>query len=289
MSYQTEYQAACQHPQQFWAEKANRLAWYKKPGQILHIKGEQYQWFADGELNTAYLALDYHVEQGRGDQLALIYDSPVTNSKQQFSYKQLTDDVALFAGVLKARGVEKGDRVVIYMPMIPQAVIAMLAVARLGAVHSVVFGGFAAHELAVRIDDASPKLIVSASCGIEVNRLIAYKPLLDNALELATHQPDSCIIWQRPELVADLQPGRDYDWQQLLQSAEPAACVPVKSTDPLYILYTSGTTGKPKGVVRDNGGHAVALHYSMQAIYGMAPGMCSGRHQMLAGWSAILI
>ncbi|SNY45183.1 propionyl-CoA synthetase [Arsukibacterium tuosuense] len=272
MSYQTEYQAACQQPQQFWAEKANRLAWYQAPGQILHIQGEQYQWFADGELNTAYLALDYHLTQGRGDQTALIYDSPVTNSKQQFTYQQLTDQVALFAGVLKARGVEKGDRVVIYMPMIPQAVIAMLAVARLGAVHSVVFGGFAAHELAVRIDDASPKVIVSASCGIEVNRVIAYKPLLDNALELAEHQPYSCIIWQRPELTADLQAGRDYDWQHLMQSAEPAACVPVKSTDPLYILYTSGTTGKPKGVVRDNGGHAVALHYSMQAIYGMAPG-----------------
>ena len=272
MSYQTEYQAACQQPQQFWAEKANRLAWYRAPGQILHIKGEQYQWFADGELNTAYLALDYHVEQGRGEQIALIYDSPVTNSKHQFSYRQLTEQVALFAGVLKARGVAKGDRVVIYMPMIPQAVIAMLAVARLGAVHSVVFGGFAAHELALRIDDASPKVIVAASCGIEVNRIIAYKPLLDNALELATHKPDSCIIWQRPELIAELQQERDYDWQQLLQQAQPAACVPVKSTDPLYILYTSGTTGKPKGVVRDNGGHAVALHYSMQAIYGMGPG-----------------
>ncbi len=272
MSYQTEYLAACQRPQAFWADKASRLAWYKKPEQILHIQGEQYQWFADGELNTAYLALDYHVEQGRGKQTALIYDSPVTGTKQQFSYQQLTDEVALFAGVLKARGVGKGDRVVIYMPMIPQAVIAMLAVARLGAVHSVVFGGFAAHELAVRIDDASPKVIVSASCGIEVNRVIAYKPLLDNALKLASHKPDSCIIWQRSEHVALLQAGRDYDWLQLLQSAQPAACVPVKSTDPLYILYTSGTTGKPKGVVRDNGGHAVALHYSMQAIYGMAPG-----------------
>ncbi|KKO45374.1 propionyl-CoA synthetase [Arsukibacterium ikkense] len=272
MSYHTEYQAACQQPQQFWADKANRLAWYQQPGQILHIKGEQYQWFADGVLNTAYLALDYHVEQGRGEQIALIYDSPVTQTKQQFTYQQLTDEVALFAGVLKAQGVAKGDRVVIYMPMIPQAVIAMLAVARLGAVHSVVFGGFAAHELAVRIDDASPKVVVSASCGIEVNRIIAYKPLLDNALKLAEHQPDSCIIWQRPQQPAQLQAGRDFDWQHLLQSAAPAACVPVKSTDPLYILYTSGTTGKPKGVVRDNGGHAVALHYSMQAIYGMAPG-----------------
>lgn len=272
MSYHTEYQAACQQPEQFWADKASKLAWYKKPQQILQTDGEQYQWFADGELNTAYLALDYHVEQGRGGQTALIYDSPVTGSRQQFSYQQLTNEVALFAGVLKAHGVMKGDRVIIYMPMIPQAVIAMLAVARLGAVHSVVFGGFAAHELAVRIDDASPKVIVSASCGIEINRLIAYKPLLDNALTMAKHQPDSCIIWQRPQLLADLTTGRDYDWQQLLQTAEPAACVTVKSTDPLYILYTSGTTGKPKGVVRDNGGHAVALHYSMQAIYGMQPG-----------------
>lgn len=272
MSYKTEYQAACQQPQPFWAEKANKLAWYKAPSQILPSEDEQNQWFADGELNTAYLALDYHVEQGRGEQIALIYDSPVTGSKQQFSYQQLMEQVALFAGVLKAHGVTKGDRVVIYMPMIPQAVIAMLAVARLGAVHSVVFGGFAAHELAVRIDDASPKIIVSASCGIEVNRIINYKPLLDNALQLAEHKPDGCIIWQRPEQPAPLKAGRDHDWQHLLNTAIPAACTPVKSTDPLYILYTSGTTGKPKGVVRDNGGHAVALHYSMQAIYGMGPG-----------------
>ena len=231
-----------------------------------------YQWFTDGVLNTAYLALDYHIEQGRGEQTALIYDSPVTNTKQQFSYLQLRDDVARFAGVLKALGVSKGDRVVIYMPMIPQAAIAMLAVARLGAVHSVVFGGFSAHELALRIDDAKPKVVVSASCGIEISKLIAYKPLLDDAIVKAEHKPERCVIFQRPQLPAPMQNGRDLDWQLAMAKAEPAACEPVKATDPLYVLYTSGTTGKPKGVVRDNGGHAVALNYSMQAVYNAKAG-----------------
>jgi propionyl-CoA synthetase len=271
--YQSEYHAAVSNPQLFWQQQAAKLNWYKAPNSILQQTDEHhYQWFSDGVLNTAYLALDSHIEQGRGEQTALIYDSPVTNTKQQFTYRELRDDVARFAGVLKALGVGKGDRVVIYMPMIPQAAIAMLAVARLGAVHSVVFGGFSAHELALRIDDAQPKVVVSASCGIEISKLIAYKPLLDDALVKAQHKPDYCVIYQRPQLQAAMQSGRDLDWQQAASKAESAGCVPVKATDPLYILYTSGTTGKPKGVVRDNGGHAVALNYSMQAVYNSKPG-----------------
>lgn len=272
MSYRQEYQASLSNPTTFWAEKASKLAWFKQPTQILTEQHNQYHWFADGELNTSYLALDYHIEQGRGEQIALIYDSPVTQSKRRYSYLELRDAVATFAGVLQAQGVTKGDRIIIYMPMIPEAVIAMLASARLGAVHSVVFGGFAPHELAVRIDDATPKVIVSASCGVEINRVINYKPLLDSALEKSSHQPECCIIYQRPQQAATLIAGRDIDWQHAIQHAAPAAPVPVKSTEPLYILYTSGTTGKPKGVVRDNGGHAVALSYSMQAIYNMQPG-----------------
>ena len=266
--YNQQYLQAIETPEAFWQQQAGKLAWYKTPHAVLQqLDTDHYQWFSDGVLNTAYLALDHHIEQGRGEQTALIYDSPVTNTKQRFSYRELRDEVAQFAGVLKALGVQKGDRVVIYMPMIPQAAIAMLAVARLGAVHSVVFGGFSAHELALRIDDASPKVIVSASCGIEISKLIAYKPLLDDAINKAVHKPQHCVIYQRPQLLAQLQDGRDLDWQQALSKAEPAACVPVKATDPLYVLYTSGTTGKPKGVVRDNGGHAVALNYSMQAVY----------------------
>ncbi|WP_417704246.1 propionyl-CoA synthetase [Rheinheimera aquimaris] len=271
--YQQHYQQASTTPEAFWQQQAAALSWYKTPNATLTQQDEDhYQWFSDGVLNTAYLALDHHIEQGRGEQAALIYDSPVTGDKQRFSYRELRDAVAQFAGVLKALGVQKGDRVVIYMPMIPQAAIAMLAVARLGAVHSVVFGGFSAHELALRIDDAQPKVVVSASCGIEVNKLIAYKPLLDEAINKATHTPDYCVIYQRPQLHAGMQTGRDLDWQQAVVKAEPAACVPVKATDPLYILYTSGTTGKPKGVVRDNGGHAVALSYSMQAVYNAKAG-----------------
>ncbi|WP_306520147.1 propionyl-CoA synthetase [Rheinheimera sp.] len=272
-AYQQQYRQASTAPEAFWAAQAATLAWYKKPSQILTRQDEHhYQWFADGELNSCYLALDVHLAQGRGEQTALIYDSAVTGKKQRFSYAQLQHEVALFAGVLKANGVGKGDRVVLYMPMIPQAVIAMLAVARLGAVHSVVFGGFSAHELALRIDDACPQLIVSASCGIEINRVIAYKPLLDEALEKASHKVPCCVIYQREQLIASMQHGRDLDWQQQLATATSADCVPVLATDPLYILYTSGTTGKPKGVVRDNGGHAVALKYSMQAIYNCKPG-----------------
>ncbi len=273
MSYKDEYKRSIETPEAFWAEKAEAVKWYKKPETILSKdENDIYRWFADGEMNTAYLALDYHVETGRGDQDALIYDSPVTNTKQRYTYSELRDEVAKFAGVLKAQGVEKGDRVVIYMPMIAEAVIAMLGVARLGAIHSVVFGGFAPHELAVRIDDAEPKVVVTSSCGIEIAKVIAYKPLLDEAIEKSAHKPDSCIVFQRPEVTASLIDGRDLDWAEAMATAEPADCTPVKATDPLYILYTSGTTGKPKGVVRDNGGHAVALKYSMKAIYNMEPG-----------------
>ena len=231
-----------------------------------------HRWFADGELNTCYLALDYHVDNGRAEQTALIYDSPVTGQQRKYSFRELRDEVALCAGMLRDQGVGKGDRVVIYLPMIPQAVISMLACARLGAVHSVVFGGFAPPELAVRLDDATPKVLLTASCGIEINRVIEYKPIVDAAIDMAEHKPEHVILLQRPECAADMQAPRDVDWQQALDAAKPADCVSVNGTDPLYILYTSGTTGKPKGVVRENGGHAVAMKYSMSAIYDMQPG-----------------
>ncbi len=260
-------------PEYYWKKQAELVAWHKEPQEILSTNSENYnQWFVDAELNTSYLALDYHVEQGRGDQVALIYDSPVTQTKQKITYRELTEQVAKFADVLRAQHVEKGDRVLIYMPMIPQAVIAMLACARLGAIHSVVFGGFAAHELAVRIDDAQPKVIVSASCGVEIEKIIPYKPLIDIAIDKAEFKPSSCIIYQREMIKAELQSGRDHNWQELMEVAVAIPPTPVKSTDPLYILYTSGTTGKPKGVVRDNGGHAVAMLYSMKNIYGMQAG-----------------
>lgn len=271
-SYQQEYDRSILDPEGFWSDKARSLAWYKFPEKILSKDGNGIdRWFADGELNTAYLALDYHVEQGRGEQIALIYDSPVTGSKTTFSYRELRDRVAELAGGLAQLGLQKGDMVLIYMPMVPEAAIAMLACARLGAIHSVVFGGFAAHELAVRIDDARPKLVLSASCGVEVEKVIAYKPLLDEAIASATHQPQHCVILQRPQAEAELQAGRDLDWEQLVAKSKPVPCTPVKATDPLYILYTSGTTGTPKGVVRDNGGHAVAMKYSMSAIYDIKP------------------
>ncbi|HEV3329604.1 MAG TPA: propionyl-CoA synthetase [Bryobacteraceae bacterium] len=260
-------------PQAFWAEAAGALHWYRKWDAVLDSSRPPfYRWFPGGLINTCYNALDRHVAAGRADQPALIYDSPVTGVTRACTYRELLEQVARFAGVLARYGVRKGDRVVIYMPMVPETAIAMLACARIGAVHSVVFGGFAAHELATRITDARPKLIVSASCGIEVGRVIPYKPLLDGALAKTSAPPEHCIILQRPQLTAPLAAGRDIDWAEAMSHAQPVDCVPVAATDPLYILYTSGTTGVPKGVVRDNGGHAVALAWSMQNIYGVAPG-----------------
>ena len=273
MTYAKEYQASIDSPASFWAEKAKQLPWYKEPEQILsEDKNGMQRWFADGEMNTCYMALDYHVEQGRGEQAAIIYDSPVTGVKQSITYYELLNKVARFAGLLQANGVSKGDRVVIYMPMMSEALIAMLASARIGAVHSVVFGGFSAKELAVRIDDASPKVVITASCGIEISRIIEYKPMVDEAIEIASHKPEKVILLQREQCIATMQEGRDIDWASAVAKAEMAACVSVKGTDPLYVLYTSGTTGKPKGVVRDNGGHAVALNYSMSAVYNMQAG-----------------
>ncbi|MCZ6887666.1 MAG: propionyl-CoA synthetase [Gammaproteobacteria bacterium] len=270
MSYATEYQRSLSDPEAFWREKAREIDWFEFPETILdQDENGAWRWFRGGKLNTAWLALDRHVQAGRGDQTALIYDSPATGRIERFSYTELTDWVARLAGGLKSLGVGKGDRVVLYMPMVPEAVAAMLACARIGAVHSVVFGGFAAPELAARIDDARPKVVLSASCGIEFQNVIAYKPLLDAAIELADRKPDHCVILQRDALQATLVDGRDLDWREWEASAEPTGWVELRAEDPLYILYTSGTTGKPKGVVRDNGGHAVALNYSMNAVYGV--------------------
>jgi propionyl-CoA synthetase len=270
--YDEVFTRSLSDPQAFWADAAEDVHWYRKWDRVLDDSDAPfYRWFTGGTVNSCYNALDYHVERGRADQAALIYDSPVTDTVRSYTYRELKDLTARFAGALAARGITKGDRVVVYMPMIPEAIIAMLACARLGAVHSVVFGGFASHELAVRIDDARPKVIVSASCGIEVSRVISYKPLLDKAIELAEHKPDSCFIVQRPQERAAMTDGRDIDWQEAME-AEPHECVPVAATDPLYILYTSGTTGQPKGVVRDNGGHLVALKWTMKNIYDSHPG-----------------
>lgn len=271
--YEAVFARSLADPRAFWAKAAEDIVWYKRWEKVLDsTRAPLYTWFSGGEVNTCYNALDRHVEDGRGYQTALIYDSPVTDTIKTFTYLHLRDLVALAAGMLANHGVVKGDRVLIYMPMIPEAVIAMLACARLGAVHTVVFGGFAANELANRIDDAEPKVILSASCGIEVKRLIDYKPLLDNALAIARHQPKHCIIVQREIGPVELTPGRDVDWAEALAAARPAECVPVAATDPLYILYTSGTTGAPKGIVRDNGGHMVALKWSMPNVYNMKPG-----------------
>ena len=272
-AYEQAYQRSIQDPEGFWGEIAEDCHWYKRWDKVLDdSRIPFYRWFVGGQVNTCFNALDLHVENGRGQQAALIYDSPVTDTIKTFTYQELKDLVARFAGALQAQGISKGDRVIIYMPMIPEAAIAMLACARLGAIHSVVFGGFAANELATRIDDAKPKLVVSASCGIEVSRVVEYKPLLDKAIDLASFKPEHCIIHQRPMARADMVPGRDLDWEEVMAQASPADCVPLEATDPLYILYTSGTTGQPKGVVRDNGGHLVALKWTMKAIYDIDPG-----------------
>jgi propionyl-CoA synthetase len=267
------YRRWAEQPEEFWAQAAAEIDWIRPWDRVLDdSRAPFYRWFAGGQLNTCYNALDRHVERGRADQLALIYDSPVAGTAAKFTYRELRDAVATFAGALAAQGIERGDRVVIYMPMVPEAAIAMLACARIGAVHSVVFGGFAANELAGRIEDARPKSVVSASCGIEPGRLVAYKPLLDAAIELVDAKPERCIILQRPELEAELHPERDISWADAVSTAEPVDCVPVEATDPLYILYTSGTTGNAKGIVRDTGGHAVALKWSMKNVYGVEPG-----------------
>ncbi|CCQ12123.1 Acetyl-coenzyme A synthetase [Pseudoalteromonas luteoviolacea B = ATCC 29581] len=271
--YFIQYQESIDSSDRFWLTQATQLPWYSVPKTgCRQDKDGLHHWFPDGELNTAYMALDYHVENGRGQQLALIYDSPVTQTKQQFTYQELKEAVARFAAGLQRLGVVKGDRVVIYMPMVPEAVIGMLACARLGAIHSVVFGGFAPHELSVRIDDAKPKVILSASCGIEIERIIAYKPMLDEALEKANHKVEHCVVLQRSALKAKMNMPRDIDWQTLSNHSLEAKPVKLNACDPLYVLYTSGTTGKPKGVLRENGGHAVALNYSMSTVYGMSPG-----------------
>ncbi len=272
-TYEAVYTNWKADPETFWAEAAQDVHWYKTWDKILDdSRAPLYRWFVGAELNSCYNALDLHVENGRSEQLALIYDSPVTDTVQKFTYRQLRDQVAKVAGVLTNMGVKKGDRVIIYMPMVPEAVMAMLACARIGAVHSVVFGGFAANELATRIDDAKPKAILSASCGIEPTRIVEYKPLLDQAIDIAQFKPEKCLILQRPQLKANFVPERDLDWVTAVEKAEPVDCVPVAATDPLYILYTSGTTGIPKGVVRDNGGHLVALKWSMKNLYGVDPG-----------------
>ncbi|WP_439100884.1 propionyl-CoA synthetase [Congregibacter sp.] len=256
-----------------WMQEARNIYWYEAPTRLLDdSRPPFYRWYPDGVTNACYNALDLHVSEGRGDQTALIVDSPVTQHQRSYSYEQLLDAVARCAGAMAAQGVSMGDRVLIYMPMIPEAVIGMLACARLGAVHSVVFGGFASNELAVRIDDAAPRLILSASCGIEPSRVIAYKPLLDDAIEQSVHKPHCCIVVQRPELQAEMVEGRDLAWGTAMAAASPHDCVPVPANHPLYILYTSGTTGQPKGVVRDTAGGIVALKWSMQSIYNVAPG-----------------
>lgn len=273
MTHQEFHARSLASPEQFWGEQAKLIHWFRFPEKVLSKDEHKlYRWYQDGMLNTSYLALDYHVADGRGEQAALIYDSPVTNTQKVYTYQELLQEVELFAGVLKKQGIVKGDTVIIYMPMIPQAVIAMLACARLGAIHSVVFGGFAAHELAIRIDDAKPKILLTASCGIEFTKVIDYMSIINEAWDEAIFKPQNVIVYQREQFNAPLKAGRDHNWEELLQSAMPAEYVPVEAGHPLYILYTSGTTGAPKGIVRENGGHAVAMKFSMKYIYGIEPG-----------------
>ncbi len=273
MAYKDVYNAWKADPEGFWMEQAKAIDWVEAPTKALFDDNAPiYEWFSDAKVNTCWNAVDRHVEAGRGEQTAIIYDSPITHTKRTISYMELRNRVANLAGALRAKGIEKGDRVIIYMPMIPEALEAMLACARLGAVHSVVFGGFAAHELAVRIDDATPKAIIAASCGLEPGRVVHYKPLLDSAIDQATHKPDFCVIFQREQEVARLIEGRDYNWHGFQYGVEPAECVPVEGNHPAYILYTSGTTGQPKGVVRPTAGHLVALNWTMKNIYNVDPG-----------------
>jgi propionyl-CoA synthetase len=272
-SYEEIYSWARRDPEGFWSHAAEALHWDRPFTRVLDERGAPlYRWFSGGELNTCYNAIDRHVENGRAGQPAVIWESPVIGGKRVLTYRELQTEVARFAGVLRSLGVEKGDRVVIYMPMVPETLIGMYACARIGAIHSVVFGGFAAKELAVRIDDATPKVVLSASCGMEGQRIVGYKPLLDRALTLTRHTPSHCVILQREQHRCELTASRDVDWNEVAATALPADCVPVAATDPLYILYTSGTTGLPKGIVRDNGGHAVALKWSMEYVYGASPG-----------------
>jgi propionyl-CoA synthetase len=271
--YEEVYRRSLADPEGFWAEAAEALHWERRWDRVLDDSNKPfYRWFTGGRLNTCYNALDRHVAAGQGDRVALIYDSPVTNTIEKFTYAELTREVARLAGALRDLGVAQGDRVLIYMPMVPEAAMAMLACARIGAVHSVVFGGFKPAELASRIDDAKPKAILSASCGIEVHRVLPYKPLLDEGIETAAHKPAFCLILQRPMALASMVAGRDHDWRETVAKARPADCASTAATDPLYVLYTSGTTGMPKGIVRDHGGHAVALNWSMKYFYGMEPG-----------------
>ena len=273
MAYADVYAAWQADPETFWMQAAKAIDWDKEPSKALFDENAPiYEWFSDGLVNTCFNAVDRHVLAGRGEQTAIIYDSPITGKKDKITFTQLKDKVAGLAGALAAKGVGKGDRVIIYMPMVPEALVAMLAVSRIGAVHSVVFGGFAANELAVRIDDATPKAIIAGSCGVEPGRIVAYKPLLDGAIELASHKPDFCVILQREQCVADLIEGRDFDWNDVQTGVTPAACLPVEANHPAYILYTSGTTGQPKGVVRHTGGHLVALNWTMKNIYNVDPG-----------------